>query len=64
MERPATPPNTVDQRVSTAMAVCEQLATALKDGPTDLVAVELNRAHLVITRLLRELGVTDEMPDC
>lgn len=62
MEGLATP-GAVDGRVSTAVAVCEQLATALQGGPTDLVAVELNRAYLVITRLLRELGVTDEMPD-
>lgn len=65
MEGPATPGavDAADRRVRTAIAVCDQLATALQDGPTDLVAVELNRAYLVLTRLLRELGVTDEMPD-
>jgi hypothetical protein len=49
--------------VKAAMAVCDQLATALQEGPTDLVSVELRRAYLIVARLLRELGVTDEMPD-
>lgn len=52
-----------DRRVKAAMVVCDLLATALHEGPTDLVSVELRRAYLIVARLLRELGVTDEMPD-
>lgn len=65
MERPATlgAVSADDRRVRAAMAVCDQLATVLNEGPTDLVSVELRRAYLIVARLLRELGVTDEMPD-
>ncbi|MBK8527491.1 MAG: hypothetical protein IPL57_10500 [Rubrivivax sp.] len=46
----------------TAITVADLLASALRDGPTDLVSVELRRAHQIVTRLLRELGISDEMP--
>ena len=64
MERSATPvlADTTDRRVMTAITVADLLASALRDGPTDLVSVELRRAHQIVTRLLRELGISDEMP--
>lgn len=64
MEGLATPglADTADRRVTAAIAVADLLATALREGPTDLISVELHRAQQIVTRLLRELGITDEMP--
>ena len=66
MERPTTLILDAEstKRVEAVLAIRDQLATAVHDAPIDLIKVELNRAHLIVTRLLRELGITDEMPDC
>jgi hypothetical protein len=38
-----------------------RMRALLANARTDLVSVELRRAHLIVSRILREVGVSDEV---